>query len=155
MSLDLSCYCILNPEVDLRPAVVKDKLERLVQMPTHIRRQLDRCFSMCFSEMLQTHALSEEGRVSYFTEDPQSEQFHLLALKPFCLLVMYAGSLGKLLQQTGAENSTKQKLLAVAETVFEYAEMSKPLPSFQRSDLVAASRTVTGVVMDYLTSPQD
>jgi hypothetical protein len=74
--------------------------------------------------------------IPYFTEDPQTQEFHKLAFQIFCLVITYGGYLGQLIRTSNTEPQVQETVLESAERVFKYAEKEKDIPTMGRQDLV-------------------
>ena len=144
-SYNINDYTRLSAEVDLNPAIVEQKLERLVgSVPDKYRPQIDRCLSMGFSDVLLMVGHSDTGRLNkipYFTEDSQSQEFHGLAFQIFCPVITYGGYLGQLIRTSDASH-VQEAILESAEKVFKYAEKEKSLPDMNRADLAEFRQTL-------------
>jgi len=147
-SYNLNDYTKLSFEVDIKPAIVDQKLERLVgSVPDKFRPQIDRCLSMGFSNVLLAMVHSEAGglnRFPYFTEDTQTQGFHRLAFPIFCTVITYGGYLGQLIRINKAEPQIQDLVLESAERVFKYAKEERILPSMDRADLSEFRQSLQG-----------
>jgi hypothetical protein len=132
-------FRIFSSEEDIHVSMIRRKLSFLVStMPEKVRRELDRCYRDGFNSVFNKVATSSNSNVAvpYFTEAPQSNDFHMLAFPLFNVLVCYAGNLGEVVRPRTNSLELVERTLQTSRDVFKYAAPdTAPLPDFGRIDL--------------------